>query len=179
MQKLMLPALAVTIVMIAVAARFAPPNEKKDKIEWLTIEDALEKNAKEKRPIVIDLYTNWCSWCKVMDKKTYTNKNLISYVSQKFYLVKMNAESRKQIEFNGKTYGFNEEAKTHELAIYLSGGQLAYPTTVIIPTDGSEPQAIPGYLEVKDIEPIFKYFGEGQYGKQPFTEFQKDFKADW
>ena len=179
MQKLMLPALAIMILMVAVAARLAPPAEKKDKMEWLTIEEALQKNAKEKRPIIVDLYTNWCGWCKVMDKKTYTNKNLISYVSDKFYAVKMNAESQKEIEFNGKTYRFNKDAHTHELAIYLSGGQLAYPTTVIIPADGTEPQAIPGYLEVKDIEPIFKYFGEGKYGKQSFTDFQKDFKAGW
>ena len=181
MQKLMLPALAITIILIAVASKPAPLNEKKEKIEWLTIQEAQEKNAKEKRPIIVDLYTDWCGWCKVMDRKTYSNKNVISYVSEKFYAVKMDAETRKDIEFNGKTYKFNSDAKTHELAIYLggSGGQMAYPTTVIIPTDGTEPQAIPGYLEVKDIEPIIKYFGEGQYGKQSFTDFQRNFKAGW
>jgi len=179
MQKLMLPALAVVLLMIAVAYRPAPQIEKKEKIEWMTIEEAQEKNAKEKRPILVDLYTDWCGWCKVMDKKTYTNKSLISYVSQKFYAVKLDAETRKAIDFNGKTYNFDRDARTHELAIYLAHGELAYPTTVIIPTDGSEPQSIAGYLEVKDIEPIFKYFGEGRYGKESFTDFQKNFQAGW
>jgi len=114
-----------------------------------------------------------------MDKKTYTNKNLISYISQKFYPVKMDAETRKAIDFNGKTYNYNSGYKTHDLAIYLSGGELAYPTTVIIPTDGGQPQSIAGYLEPKDLEPIVKYFGEGKYGKVPFTEYQKSFKSGW
>jgi len=176
MQKLMLPAFAVTILVVAVAFRPSPPKEK---IEWLTIKEAQEKFAKEKKPILVDLYTDWCGWCKVMDKKTYTNKNVISYLSQKFYTVKMDAETRKALEFNGKTYKYDADSRTHELAIFFTGGQLAYPTTVIIPADGGDPQAIPGYLEVKDIEPIVKYFGEGSYGKEPFQEYQKKFKAGW
>ena len=176
MQKLMLPAMAVTMLLIAVAYRPAPPKEK---IEWMTIAEAQEKFNQEKKPILVDLYTDWCGWCKVMDKKTYTNKNLISYISNKFYPVKMDAETRKAIDFKGKTYKYNTGYKTHELALFLTGGQLAYPTTVIIPVDGSQPQAIPGYLEPKDLEPIVKYFGEGKYGKESFADYQKNFKAAW
>ena len=176
MQKLMLPAFTVTILFIAVAYRPAPP---KDKLEWLSLKDAQEKFQKEKKPMLVDLYTDWCGWCKVMDKKTYTNKNVISYLTDKFYAVKIDAETRKAIEFNGKTYNFNSEYKTHDLAIYLTGGQLAYPTTVIIPADGTRPQAIPGYLEPKDLEPILKYFGEDKYGKISFEEYHKSFKAAW
>src|ERR1700730_9142193 len=176
MQKLMLPFLAVTALVVAVAYK---PIVPKEKIKWLTIQEAQEKFAKEKKPILVDLYTSWCGWCKVMDKKTYTNKDVISYISDKFYPVKMDAESRGPIEFNGKTYKFNSDVKTHDLAIAMAGGQLAYPTTVLIPADGSEPQAIPGYLEPKDLEPIAKYFGEEKYGKISFIEYHKSFKPAW
>ena len=176
MQKLMLPLLAGIALLIGAAYK---PVVSKDKIEWMTIKDAQEKFAKEKKPILVDLYTGWCGWCKVMDKKTYSNKNVAAYISEKFYPVKMDAESRGSIDFNGKTYQFNSAYKTHDLAIYFTGGQLAYPTTVIIPADGSEPQAIPGYLEPKDLEPIVKYFGEDKFGKIPFNEYQRSFKAAW
>jgi len=149
-----------------------------EKLKWLSLEDAAAGLKNEKRPILIDLYTDWCGWCKVMDKKTYSNKEVSSYVQQKFYPVKFDAEGRKTITWNGKTYDFNARHKTHDFAIYLTNGQLSYPTTVIIPVDG-EPQAIPGYLAPNEFELIAKYFGEGKYGKVSFDEYQKSFKSKW
>ena len=156
-----------------------PGNEAAaEKLKWLSIDDAAADLKKEKRPVLIDLYTDWCGWCKVMDKKTYSNKDVTSYVQQKFYPVKFDAEGRKSITWNGKTYDFNSAQKTHDFAIYLTNGQLSYPTTVIIPVDG-EPQAIPGYLAPNEFELIAKYFGEGKFGKVPFDEYQKSFKSNW
>ena len=150
-----------------------------DKVQWMTLEEVMTSMQKEKRPILIDLYTDWCGWCKVMDKKTYQNKNVSAYLQQKFYTVKLNAEATKAITWNGKMYKFNPGYKTHDFAIYLTGGQLSYPTTVIIPLEEPQPQAIPGFLEPKDFEMIVKYFGEGKYGKIPFNQFQKQFKGTW
>ena len=149
------------------------------KVEWMTLEEVEVSMQKEKRPILIDLYTDWCGWCKVMDKKTYQNKNVSSYLQQKFYAVKLNAEATKSISWNGNTYRFNPNYKTHDFAIYLTGGQLSYPTTVIIPVEEAQPQAIPGFLEPKDFEIIVKYFGERKFGKMPFNQFQQQFKSNW
>ena len=150
----------------------------KEKLKWMTMEDAAAGLKNQKRPVLIDLYTDWCSWCKVMDRKTYSNKEVTSYVQEKFYPVKFDAEGRNTIIWNGKTYAFNPKHKTHEFAIYLTDGQLSYPTTVIIPVDGT-PQAIPGYLAPNEFELIAKYFGEGKYGKVPFDVYQKSFKSSW
>ena len=35
-----------------------------DKIAWLTWEEAIEMNKKAPRKIVVDIYTEWCGWCK-------------------------------------------------------------------------------------------------------------------
>ncbi|THU39928.1 DUF255 domain-containing protein [Niastella caeni] len=149
-----------------------------EKLKWMTLEDVASGLEKEKRPVLIDLYTDWCGWCKTMDKKTYSNKDVTSYVQQKFYPVKFDAEGRKAISWKGKTYEFNTRHKTHDFAVYLTNGQLSYPTTVIIPV-GGEPQAIPGYLAPNELELIVKYFGEGKYGRVPFDEYQKSFKSSW
>jgi len=155
------------------------PAEKAEKTKWMTLKEASDSLKKEKRPILVDLYTDWCGWCKVMDKKTYANKKVSEYLGQKFYAVKIDAESKQAIEWNGKNYPFNAQYRTNEFALYLTQGQLSYPTTVIIPVDGSGPQAIPGYLEPKYFEMIVKYFGEGHYGKTPFQQYQKSFKSSW
>src|SRR4029078_12117162 len=120
----MLPAMVVTALFVAVAYRPAPPKEK---IEWLSMSEAQEKFAKEKRPVLIDLYTDWCGWCKVMDKKTYSDKNVVEYLAEKFYPVKVDAESRETIFWKDKTFKFNPAYRTNEFAMFLSNGQLSYP----------------------------------------------------
>jgi thioredoxin-related protein len=150
-----------------------------DRVKWMSLSEASASLQKEKRPILIDLYTDWCGWCKVMDKKTYSNMKVARYLQENFYPVKVNAESRETMTWNGKSYNFNSDFRTNDFAVYVTQGRLEFPSTVIIPADGSEPQAIPGYLEPKDLELIVKYFGEGKYGKMSFDEFQKSFKSSW
>jgi thioredoxin-related protein len=154
------------------------PAAEAEKLQWMTLDEVVASMKKEKRPILIDLYTDWCGWCKVMDKKTYSNKNVSAYITEKFYPVKLDAEQRKNISWNGKDYGFNSNYKTHDFAVYLTNGQLSYPTTVFIPVDG-DPQAIPGYMTPGEFELLAKYFGEGKFGKVPFGDYQKSFKSKW
>lgn len=149
-----------------------------EKTQWISLQEATNKLSSEKRPVLIDLYTDWCGWCKVMDKKTYSNKKVSEYLAKKFYAVKLNAETRQQVSWAGKEYSYNDQAKMNDFAMYLTNGQLMFPTTIIIPEDG-QPQAIPGYLDPKNFEVIAKYFGEGNYGKVPFAEFEKKFKSSW
>jgi thioredoxin-related protein len=171
--------LVILLGCISVFSFGHKPTEKTEKTKWMTLKEAIESMKNEKRPILVDLYTDWCGWCKVMDKKTYSHKQVSEYLGQKFYAVKIDAESKQAIEWDGKSYPFNAQYRTNEFALYLTQGQLSYPTTVIIPVDGTQPQAIPGYLEPKDFEMIVKYFGEGHYGKTPFPQYQNSFKSTW
>ena len=85
-----------------------------EKMVWMTLKEAQEAMLKEKRPILIDLYTDWCGWCKVMDKKTYTNPKVIAYLQANFYAVKLNAETREAVNWNEKTYNYNAANRTND-----------------------------------------------------------------
>lgn len=148
-------------------------------LHWMSLAEAESAMQLENRPILIDLYTNWCSWCRVMDKKTYSNKNVIDYLQKKFYVVRINAETKETLIWQGKQYAYSPENKINTIAIYLSGGNLVFPTTVIIPDKKEEPQAIAGYFEPKDFEVIVKYFGEKKYPDESFDAFQKKLKTAW
>lgn len=153
--------------------------DKTEKLQWLTLDEAEAEMALQKKDIIIDLYTDWCGWCKVMDKNTYTHKQVIDYVQHNFYPVKINAETRDMITWRGRQFKYNDAYRVNDFAILLTGGRLSYPSTVIIPADGSTPQAVPGYLKPADMELILKYFGEGHFGKTPFQDYQKNFKQTW
>ncbi len=147
-------------------------------ISWMTIEQAAGKLKEVKKPLIIDLYTTWCGWCKQMDRKTYSNKQVAEYLQEKFYTVKMDAETQGTVNWAGKTYNFNSQYRANEFALYLTHGRLEFPTTIII-VPGEEPQAIPGYMEPKELEVLVKYFGEGDYRSKSFDDYQKNFKASW
>ncbi len=167
------------ILFIVISFSSFQQNTSKERLQWITLEEAEKKLKQEPRPILVDLYTDWCGWCKVMDRKTYTNQDLIKYLNQKFYTVKLNAETKNDITWKGKIYSFNSAYKTHEIALAFTKGELAYPTTVILPVDESDPQAIAGMLEVKEMEMITRYFGENKYGKISFDDYARNFKPGW
>ena len=59
-------------------------------LTWISFEQAVELQKKEPRKILIDIYTDWCGWCKKMDKYTYTDQSVINNLNTKYYLVKFN-----------------------------------------------------------------------------------------
>lgn len=147
-------------------------------VEWLSLDQAADKLEQEKRPVLIDLYTSWCGWCKVMDRKTYSNKKVAAYLGEKFYTVKVDAETRAVIAWQGRTYAYNPKYGASEFAMYLTHGRLEFPTTIIIPP-GDVPQAIPGFMDPGELEPLLKYFGEGAYKVQGFDAYMKNFRKSW
>ena len=93
---------------------FSPANmngNAKAGLTWLTLDEAAAKMRVEKKMVLIDLYTDWCGWCKVMDKNTYTNKELIKYVNEHFYPVKLNAETSQTLKWFDKDFNYDESYK--------------------------------------------------------------------
>lgn len=160
------------------SATSVKPKEK-DKINWLSIEELTQKLQEEHKPVIIDLYTNWCYWCKVMDKKTYTNPKVISYINDHFYAVKVNAETKDAVHWDNRKFDYNSRDKVNDFALYLTQGQLEFPNTVIFPETNKMPAAVPGFMEPKELEIILKYFGEGAYKRQNFNQFSATFKPTW
>jgi thioredoxin-related protein len=154
-------------------------SSKKEKIRWLTLAELTTAYNKEARPIIIDVYTNWCGWCKVMDKETYGNDNVANYINNNYYAVKFNAESRETVEFAGKQYKYNPAYKANDLAVYLLFGRMGYPTTVLLSAIDGQPAPLSGYLKPSELEAPVKFFGDGAYKNQNFTEFMKSFSNKW
>jgi thioredoxin-related protein len=152
---------------------------KKEKIKWLSLTELAEAYNKNPRPIIIDVYTNWCGWCKVMDKETYGNDKVAEYINENYYAVKFNAESKDSVEFAGKKYGYNKTNKVNELAVYLLFGRMGYPTTVLLPAINAQPAPLSGYLKPAELEPPLKFFGDGAYKNNSFPEYMKSFSSKW
>jgi thioredoxin-related protein len=161
----------------AMAEAASPANE--NEIHWMNIDDVQVAMKKEPRKVWIDVYTDWCGWCKRMDKTTFSNPNVVKYVNEHFYAVKLNAEQREDIRFMGKMYKADPADRTHPFAKEILHDQLSYPTTVFMEENFQHPMAIPGYQDVPTIEAILKYLGENTYKTTPWPQFQANFKPSW
>ncbi|MEO7394699.1 MAG: DUF255 domain-containing protein [Chitinophagaceae bacterium] len=168
--------LAACLIILS-SAKVNPSH--REKLDWINMSELSTQLETEPKPILIDLYTNWCYWCKVMDKKTYNNSKVIAYISDHFYAVKLDAESKDIVNWKKREYKYNTNYKINDFALYATSGELGFPATIIIPDIHSEPISVPGFLEPKEIEPILKYFGEGKYKTQNYTVFKSTFKSTW
>ena len=65
-------------------------------------QEALDRAAKENKYIMVDAYTDWCGWCKVMDKETFTDPDVAAVVNENFIPVKINFEKGIGIELSMK-----------------------------------------------------------------------------
>jgi len=148
-------------------------------VKWFTIQEAEQLNKKAPRPMFIDTYTDWCGWCKKMDKETFTDPVISDILNKKFYPVKFDAEGNESVTFLGKTFINDGKAgKAHQLAVALLQGQLSYPTVVFLtfqPDGKVGLSPVPGFKQPKEMEMLLSFFADKAYETQKWEEFQKTF----
>lgn len=158
-------------------------NEQADTLEvnWISFEEAVEKSKTEKRKIFIDVYTDWCGWCKVMDKKTFSEPAIASYLNEYYYAVKLNAEQTEDIQFREHTFKYvpNGRRGYHELAVSLLQGKLSYPTVVFMDENFNFIQALPGYRKPEEFHRILTFFGQNQFREMKWDEYQKVYESPY
>lgn len=143
-------------------------------VNWVSWDEAMALHAKEPRKIMIDVYTDWCGWCKVMDNKTFSHEVVADFLNEKFYAIKLNAEQREDITFQGKTFRYIAQGNRgyHELAAALLNNQLSFPSVVILDEKVNMLQLIPGFRKAKEFDIMLKYFGTDAFRNQTWEAFQ-------
>lgn len=142
----------ILILMVAVLSIISCKEGEKQsltptgEINWITMEEASQLKNSDKQ-FIVDVYTEWCGWCKIMDKNTFTDEAFKQYISDKYYMVKFDAEQKAPIEFDGKTYEWRKGGRRgiNALAIELLGGRMSYPTLVYLDKDLNKIKVSPGY----------------------------------
>jgi len=146
-------------------------------VNWMTLEQALEKSKTGKRKIFVDMYTDWCGWCKHMDSTTFVSVPIANYLNEHYYPVKFNAELENDIVFQGKTYKFKKNGTRgyHELASLWLNNRLSFPTVVFLDENQQLIQPVPGYQDAIKMEAIINYFGSDSHKKTPWESYEKTF----
>lgn len=136
-------------------------------VEWMSWDQAVERAQTDENPkkIFIDVYTDWCGWCKKMDKDTFQHPDVATYMADNFYMVKMDGEGKEPIEFKGQTYNFVPSGRKgyHEFTAALMQGRMSYPTTIFLDEEMNMLSPVPGYQKPEPFLNIARYFGDNIY----------------
>ncbi|MCW5923916.1 MAG: DUF255 domain-containing protein [Saprospiraceae bacterium] len=146
-------------------------------LQWHTWEEAVELNKTAPKKIFVDVYTDWCGWCKRMDKSTFSDSTVAAYIAANFYAVKLNAEQKEDIQFNGQTFKFMDGGNgrgVHTLAYSLLEGKMGYPSFVFLNEKYERIMISPGYKEPKDILKELKFAAEEQYTKTTWEKYRDE-----
>ena len=135
-----------------------------NQINWIGLEEAAQLAKSNPKPILIDVYTDWCKWCRVMDETTYLDADMIQYINTHFYAVKLDAEHKEGIHFQGKKYKYVPKGRRgiHEAAIALLGNRPSYPSTILLDENLQEKEILKGYQKKEQLLPkLSNFIAEG------------------
>jgi thioredoxin-related protein len=147
---------------------FLGASPKKKGLQWLDFDAGSSLAKKSKKPMLVDVYTDWCGWCKRMDKDTYSDQKIKKYLAQKYVLVKMNAESSDTVTYKGEKFTKEEIAEGFKVT--------GFPTVLFFEPNGDLITSLPGYLPPEKFIYVAKFIGDGIYHTMKWEDYEKTIK---
>jgi thioredoxin-related protein len=173
------------IEFIVCIALLTTVNSIAQEINWVTFEEALELQKKNPKKIMMDVYTNWCGPCKMLDRNTFHNADVVAFVNEHYYAVKFNAEGNDIVNYDSKTFTnqsykpelVNRRNGVHDLTRYLKVN--AYPTIVFFNEEAKILTPLRGYQKPQQLELYLKLFQSDKHiemtTQELFSEYYSAF----
>ncbi|MBT8245585.1 MAG: thioredoxin fold domain-containing protein [Winogradskyella sp.] len=173
-------------IIISVFVLLLAINVSAQEINWVTFEEAVALQKKNPKKIMMDVYTNWCGPCKMLDRNTFKNKDVVAYVNKNFYAVKFNGEGNDEVTYKENTFknpGYdptklNRRNSAHEFVRFFQ--IRAYPTIAFFDEELKLIAPITGYQRPQQLELYLKLFKDDTYkemtSQEQFNDYYKAFK---
>lgn len=112
-----------------------------NEVRWLSFEELEDSLAVKPKKVFIDFYTDWCTYCRKMDKVVFTNSEVIDVLNAHYYAVRFNAETETIVTFGGQQLVNDQVGKSrtpiHQIPQLLATreGKFVAPTLVLLDED--------------------------------------------
>ena len=152
------------VVLCALVVAAASAGDKPE-LKWRPLEAGFAEAKKSNKIIMIDVYTDWCGWCKKLDRDVYGSSDVADYLNRQYVIIKLNAESKSKVLFDKTSY---TEAELSQ-AFGVSG----YPTILFFDSNGEPLDKLGGFVPANEFLPIIKYFGDGAYKTMTWKAYRE------
>lgn len=148
------------------------------KVKWYTWTEAIEAMETDDNPkkIFVDLYTDWCGYCKKMDRQTFTDPMVANYLNKHFYPVKFDAEGKKDLSYADHTFKYEPTRGrngTHMLAFALLDGKMQFPSLVYLDEEQKRIAISPGYKPADSFLKELKFIAGNHYENGSYDDYKK------
>jgi thioredoxin-related protein len=168
------------IFILFISLFLFPTSKAQESINWISIEEVEAKQLNEQRAVLVYMTTDWCGWCRRMERETFSNSTVVDYINKNFYAVKFNAESAEEVVFKNTTYiNQNPEGRrhSHDLARLLMQGRMSYPTVVYLDAALNAITSVPGFFPPERFEPVINFYGSGAYRHTNWEKYKEEFEG--
>ena len=145
--------LAFRTLMLAFLLACGTPLSAAAQVQWRDWSAGVKDAEASKRPILVDVYTDWCGWCKRMDRDVYARPEVREYLNKRFVAVKLDAEDETAATYEGRKYSHRTLAARFRVT--------GYPTTIFLRAGGDHIANVPGYVPPDRFLLLLKYIGDG------------------
>jgi len=158
------------VLIITFALTYACNGYAGDKsaLTWMSFNDGLANAKKINKKALVDVYTDWCAWCKKMDKETYADAGVVEYLNRYFVVIKLDAESSSKLTYKGETYTEQELAGAF--------GITGYPSIIFLKGNGDPITTYPGYADAAKFQKVISFIAEDHYLTKKFEDYVRTVK---
>lgn len=135
----------------------------KTELKWFSFNEGLAHAKKTNKKVLVDVYTDWCGWCKKMEKDTYAEREVAAYLNEHYVAIKLNAESSSKVTYNGETYTEQELAGAF--------GITGYPSIIFLKGNGEPITTYPGYADAPKFKKVVSFIAEDHYLTKKFEDY--------
>lgn len=137
----------------------------KTEIKWRKFDSGLAEAKKMNKKVFIDVYTDWCKWCKKLDAEVYSDQKVVDYINKYYIPVKMNGESNESVKFKDQSFT--------EATLSQAFGVSGFPTLIFLAANGDPIEKIGSYLPTDQFLQVAEFIGEDHYKKTKWDDFVK------
>lgn len=137
----------------------------KKSLQWRTFNVGFAEAKKTGKKVLVDVFTDWCVWCKRLDKNVYGDPKIADYLNDHYITVKINPETNSTVTFRDTAYSAAQFAQGF--------GVTGYPTIIFFEPDGQPIDRLGGYVDATRFLPIIQFIGEDYFKTMTWEDFQK------
>jgi thioredoxin-related protein len=147
----------------------APKSGEKAKLDWLNLDAAVNKAKSQNKHVIVNVYTTWCGYCRLMDKQTFGDHEVASHLRENFVLAKVNGEASSKVHWQGQEMTEREFAR----AVGVTG----FPATYFLKPNAEMLGGVSGYIRTPEFLIYARYVSTRWYEKGKIQQYVDSLRA--